>query len=169
MNVLFYDSKLDMRFPATTNHNWQFEITQIGIRIFDRGSSRNPLTLAIQKRAYEFDDYLTGYGITRDNFAHRNSSISVALTGKNGMAERTKLFSGLGNGAAISLLLHPEDVNAGCINSVENVTVEHPYLRSCLLSASSCEYGITWAIWLQFLSPEMKDKEVISGTGETSY
>ncbi|KAF5396326.1 hypothetical protein PHET_10804, partial [Paragonimus heterotremus] len=158
------DSLQDVRFPATTNHCWQFVSTQKGVQIVDRGSPSNPPTRAIQKRVDEYDDNLAVYGMTRDTFATQNSSIFIALTSPNGMAEGTQYLTGLGNEAVMSVLLHRNDLNSGCIKVADTLTVEHPYLRSCLLSASSCEYGITWAIWLQFLSPEMKDKEVLFGT-----
>ncbi|KAF5398013.1 hypothetical protein PHET_08707 [Paragonimus heterotremus] len=92
----------------------------------------------------------------------------VALTNSNGPALGTQFLNGLGNEAAKSILINRGDVDKGCIELASDLDVEHPYLRSCLLHASACEYGITWAAWLQFLSPDMTTREILIGTGPIS-
>ncbi|KAF7234799.1 hypothetical protein EG68_10025 [Paragonimus skrjabini miyazakii] len=159
---------LDVRYKATTNHFWQFEDMHEGIEIVDRGSTNNPLTDVIRRRAKEYDDDLVGYGLTHDTFGTGSQTMYVDLANKNGAALGTQFLQGLGSGATRSIPLNRGDVNAGCVNLANDLNKEHVYLKDCLLYASACEYGITWAVWLQFLSINMETKEILIGTGPIS-
>ncbi|KAF7261613.1 hypothetical protein EG68_01047 [Paragonimus skrjabini miyazakii] len=130
-------------------------------------NTNNPLTDVIRRRAKEYDDDLVGYGLTHDTFGTGNQTMFVDLANKNGAALETQFLQGLGSGAARSILVNRGDVNAGCVNLANDLNMEHEYLKGCLLYAPACEYGITWAVWLQFLSLNMETKEILIGTGET--
>ncbi|KAF7257659.1 hypothetical protein EG68_05195 [Paragonimus skrjabini miyazakii] len=151
-------------YRATANHYWTFRNASADHWIVDGGPKQNHLSEAIYVRLNEYDAKLIQPGPIHDDVDNSEKSIFVALQSQNKPLEGTRFSKALGVDPERSIQLLPGDVNYGCIKLVDNLQQERYYYRQCLLSATNCDYGLSLAVWLQFLSPEVTNKEIIIAT-----
>ncbi|KAA3680452.1 uncharacterized protein DEA37_0012429 [Paragonimus westermani] len=155
---------LDILYRATANHYWTFRDASVDRWIVDGGPKQNQLSEAIYKRFDEYDAKLIQPGPIHDDVDNSEKSIFVALQSKDKPQEGTRFLKALGVDPERSVQLTPGDVNEGCIKLVDSLQQERYYLRQCLLSATNCDYGLSLAVWLRFLSTEVANKEIIIAT-----
>ncbi|KAF8569307.1 hypothetical protein P879_02726 [Paragonimus westermani] len=155
----------DILYRATANHYWTFRDTSADRWIVDGGPKQNQLSEAVYTRFDEYDAKLIQPGPIHDDVDNSERSIFVALQSKDKPQEGTRFLNALGIDPERSVQLTPGDVNEGCIKLVDSLQQERYYLRQCLLSATNCDYGLSLAVWLRFLSTEVASREIIIATG----
>ncbi|KAG5443891.1 hypothetical protein CSKR_100859, partial [Clonorchis sinensis] len=159
------ESLQDVRYTSTANHHWIFQKSADRPWIIDQAPHQNPLSRAVYERFRSFDRKLTQEGPIRDDIDNDEESIFTPLDGPTGTPKGIILQDALTPGSDRSISLTPDTADSQCVNLVENLQRERYYLKQCLLSAGACDYGLSLALWLQFLRTDATSKEIILATG----